>query len=353
MFPDKRVMLASYEAEFAASWGRKARDLIDEHGDLYGVSVRSDARASNQWELQAHEGGMTTAGVGGPFTGKGADLMIIDDPVKNSEGDTLQRPEGEALWPDRWTLDLLERRRKGVGSYWWAAMFQGRPAPEGGGMFKREWFRPIDHLPGEDEKIRYVRFWDLAATEADTGTNPDWTAGVKLGRHPNGTYVLADVQHRRASPHQVSELIKLTAEVDGRDLPIHIELEGGGQGKSAIDFYQRLVLPEYAVRGDSTGGKSKVVRADPVSARAEAGHISYLRAPWNHDFFDELESFPNGSHDDMVDALSGAFAALNRGGETWSHNAQTNGAGQEAVVAGVRVRGRDAARYIDRPGVRV
>jgi len=420
MFPDKRVMLASYEAEFAASWGRRARDLVDEYGDLYGIQVRPDARASNQWELQGFDGGMTTAGVGGPFTGKGADLMIIDDPVKNSEearsptmrakawdwwqstantrlhpgavvivlmtrwhredlggllleqndedgepftevrlpalaekDDRVGRAEGEALWPERMPLDFLERRRKGVGSYWWAAMFQGRPAPEGGGMFKREWFPVIDHLPGEAEKIRYVRFWDLAATEAETGTDPDYTVGAKLGRHPNGTYVLADIQRLRATPHEVEKRITLMAEIDGKDMPIHIELAAGGDSKSNVSFYQRLVLPGYTVRGSHTGNKSKIVRADPVSARAEAGQISILRAPWNRAFFEEAEDFPNGTHDDQIDAVSGAFAALNQSGPAWTHNALPAGNGGSVMVAGMRMTGPDVGRYVDEKPARV
>lgn len=84
--PDDRVMLASYEAGFAASWGRKVRDLMHgEIGDLCDVHVREDSKAANSWDLSSRLGGMTTAGVGGPMTGKGARLLIIDDPVKNAE----------------------------------------------------------------------------------------------------------------------------------------------------------------------------------------------------------------------------------------------------------------------------
>jgi predicted phage terminase large subunit-like protein len=84
--PERRVILASYEADFAAGWGRKVRDLLNEFGQQYfGVSVRDDSSAADRWDLSDHEGGMWTAGVGGPITGKGADLLIIDDPVKNAE----------------------------------------------------------------------------------------------------------------------------------------------------------------------------------------------------------------------------------------------------------------------------
>ncbi len=85
-FPDRRIILTSYEAEFAKEWGRKVRDILQEHGQSYfGVSVRPDTSAANRWNLTGRAGGMVTSGVGGPITGKGADLLIIDDPVKNAE----------------------------------------------------------------------------------------------------------------------------------------------------------------------------------------------------------------------------------------------------------------------------
>lgn len=85
-YPNRRIILASYEADYAASWGRKARDLLEEHGlKMFGVHVRQDSHAANRWDLADHNGGMTTAGVGGAITGRGADLLIIDDPVKSVE----------------------------------------------------------------------------------------------------------------------------------------------------------------------------------------------------------------------------------------------------------------------------
>ena len=86
MFPDKRVILTAYEADFAASWGRKARDVLNEYGKpFYDVEVNDKSSAANRWDIQGYTGGMVTAGVGGPITGKGADILIIDDPVKNAE----------------------------------------------------------------------------------------------------------------------------------------------------------------------------------------------------------------------------------------------------------------------------
>jgi predicted phage terminase large subunit-like protein len=83
--PDKRVILTAYEADFAAGWGRKARDLLEAHGRRFGVRVSAKSSAAQRWDLERFDGGMMTAGVGGPITGKGAHLLIVDDPIKNDE----------------------------------------------------------------------------------------------------------------------------------------------------------------------------------------------------------------------------------------------------------------------------
>ncbi|WP_286475722.1 phage terminase large subunit [Methanobacterium sp. CWC-01] len=86
MFPDKRVILTAYEADFASTWGRRARDVLIDYGpEVFGVEVDSRSMAATRWNIKGHDGGMITAGVGGPITGKGADVLIIDDPVKNAE----------------------------------------------------------------------------------------------------------------------------------------------------------------------------------------------------------------------------------------------------------------------------
>lgn len=83
-FPHKNVMLCSHTADFAASWGRKARDVIEDVGSkMFGVQVRGDSSAADRWQLQGATGGMVTAGVGAAITGRGADVLIIDDPVKD------------------------------------------------------------------------------------------------------------------------------------------------------------------------------------------------------------------------------------------------------------------------------
>jgi predicted phage terminase large subunit-like protein len=85
-FPERRVILASYEADFAATWGAKTRGLLEEHGPaLYRIGVDERSRSASRWDIERRAGGMVTAGVGGPITGRGAHLLVIDDPIKNAE----------------------------------------------------------------------------------------------------------------------------------------------------------------------------------------------------------------------------------------------------------------------------
>lgn len=111
-FPDKRVLLAAYGAGFARQWGRKARELLEEHGpSLFGVAVRGDLRSASEWGLVGREGGMVTSGVGGPMTGRGADLLIIDDPIKNSQQSDSETIR-DSLW-DWWQSTASTRIEPG------------------------------------------------------------------------------------------------------------------------------------------------------------------------------------------------------------------------------------------------
>jgi predicted phage terminase large subunit-like protein len=96
--PEHRVLFGSYEAKFAATWGEKARDIFAEHApSLFGYSVRERAASTSRWNIKGHRGGMSTAGVGGSFTGKGADLFIVDDPIKNDE-QAFSQTYRDSLW---------------------------------------------------------------------------------------------------------------------------------------------------------------------------------------------------------------------------------------------------------------
>lgn len=106
--PDHKVILCSYEANFAADWGAKARDILEQHGrELFNVTVRHDSSARDDWKIVGKEGGMVTAGVGGPITGRGADLLIIDDPIKNA-AEANSETFRQRVW-DWWLSTALTR----------------------------------------------------------------------------------------------------------------------------------------------------------------------------------------------------------------------------------------------------
>jgi len=104
--PDGKVIVAGFESDFAKMFGRKNREKIEEHPEL-GVSVSSTTRAADEWTIEGHEGGMNTAGAGGPITGRGATLIIVDDPVKNSE-------------------DALSEAKRKKNKEWWESTMKTR-----------------------------------------------------------------------------------------------------------------------------------------------------------------------------------------------------------------------------------
>ncbi len=180
-------------------------------------------------------------------------------------------------------------------------------ARSAGGKFRREWFKLTEVAP---VNARFVRYWDMAATEKNSKNDPDWTAGCLLGKTAEGIYYIKDMRHRRGTPQQIEALIRQTAQLDGSQTAIYMEQEPGASGKTLIDYYTRQVLSGSTFYGDKPSA-DKITRADPVSSQAEAGNVFLVTGPWLNDFLDEADAFPNGSHDDQVDALSGAFAQLN------------------------------------------
>jgi len=182
----------------------------------------------------------------------------------------------------------------------------GRFVNLAGAMFNRAWFRVVSEAPREVR--RRVRYWDMAATAPKTGTDPDWTAGCAMSEQ-DGRYWITDMRHVRQSPLLNEQLVKSCADVDGKAVPIAIEQEPGSASIGLIDHYQRHVLQGFAVRADRVT-REKQARAMPMAAAAEAGNVMIVAAAWNKAFLDEIEMFPDGGHDDQVDAASGAFGQL-------------------------------------------
>jgi predicted phage terminase large subunit-like protein len=386
--PDDPVILASYAASLAESKSRQARRAVEseEFAALFpGVTTRRDSRAVDHWELDGRRGGLLAVGVGGPVTGHGALLGIIDDPLENWEqaqsqtirdkvwewyrttfrtriweggaiivvmtrwheddlcgrlqaehrgdwsllrlpaladtpaerdraherlglpvgqADPLGREPGEPLCPSRFSRAALEQLRRDVGSLAWAGQYQGVPTAPEGNRFKRAWFPVVDSPPGVAQRVRY---WDKAGTAG----GGDFTCGVLMARTAEGLYYVEDVVRGQWSAHERDQAMLRTAQRDAqraRGVIIWVEAEGGSGGKESAEATVRK-LAGFAVRTEHPTG-SKEVRAEPFAAQAEGGNVRLVRGGWNADYLDELCAFPNGRHDDQVDANSGAFNKL-------------------------------------------
>lgn len=178
-----------------------------------------------------------------------------------------------------------------------------------GMYFQKGWFEVIDAVPAN--VVMSIRYWDRAATKPnEKNRDPDWTRGLLLHKISNGTWVVADLRSMRDTPLKVEQLIKNTGSYDSYSCPIGIEQDPGSSGVADADNYVRL-LAGFDVRvRRPTIDKEK--RARPVSAQCEQGNVKVLRAPWNEEFFSELENFSGDgkTKDDIVDVLSGAFNEL-------------------------------------------
>ena len=179
-----------------------------------------------------------------------------------------------------------------------------------GDLLDRNWFSQV---PAHDIPVAatHVRYWDLAGTDPAKrkGKNkrePDWSVGFKMA-HYQGIYWIEDIIRVQKSPHELEELIRATAEVDGYSCAIRMEQEPGSSGIITVDHYARNVLNGYDFQGVLSTG-SKVERARAASAAAQSGRVHIVdNCRGVLSFFDEADLFPYGVHDDTIDGFSGAF----------------------------------------------
>ncbi|HXG72670.1 MAG TPA: phage terminase large subunit [Gemmatimonadaceae bacterium] len=216
---------------------------------------------------------------------------------------------GELLWPalfdEEKVSKLEEQLRASQGEYGVAGQLQQRPAPVGGGLFKRQWFELVHGIP---QGAEWCRAWDKAGTHE----GGDYTVGVLMAK-AGGFYYIVDVVRAQLSSGQRNALIRQTARMDadrfGMGVKIRLEQEPGSGGKESAEISVRE-LAGYDVQAMRATG-DKVTRARPFAAQAEAGNVKlFADLTWNRAFLDELSVFPAGSHDDQVDATSGAFNTL-------------------------------------------
>ena len=185
--------------------------------------------------------------------------------------------------------------------------------PSAGMYFRRDQAEVVPRPPSEI--IRACRAWDLAATvPTPENPSPDATAGVLIGAMDDGRFIVLDVIRVQQRSNDVRELIRATAEMDKEKYSFaHIRLpqDPGQAGKEQAESYVKH-LAGFAIKTQRVSG-DKITRAEPFSAQWQAGNVLILAGAWNEAYFAELESFPDGKHDDLVDASSDAFADVTQG----------------------------------------
>jgi len=372
--PDDRIILGSYAGDFAATWGRKVRDVIETWGGLlYGIHIDQRSGAADDWHLRKYQGGMIAAGRGGPIGGRPANRLIIDDPFKDAqeansavirdsawdwyrtvayprlakgggvvlvqtrwhEDDLAGRllrdmadggepwevilfeainEAGEALCPELHTLGELHTIRRLLGTYYWSALYQQRPTPAGGYIFRREWFRYFtqdgeyytlwDQEGREAAKYLKSRCWiiqtcDPAATAKEEN---DWFVLDTWVVTPDADLLLLDTERQHAETTMHRGILKAAY------AKWHPAVQGVENKTFGLNIIQECLLdglPVVPLVADT----DKVARARPAAARMEAGTVYFLRgAPWLQSREGELLDFPRGRWDDQVDTTS--YAAI-------------------------------------------
>jgi len=375
-FPNKKIIQCSNTAELAVGFGRKVRNLVD--GENYGkvfpnVSLRSDSKAAGRWSTNAN-GEYFAIGVGGTVTGKGADLLIIDDPHSEQEaalaagdpsifdkvyewytsgprqrlqpggsivivqtrwskrdltgkicqamidrdGDeweiislpAIKRNE-KPLWPEFWSYDELCKLRIELPLSKWQAQYQQDPTSEEGAIVKREWWQVWEkETPPPCHYI--IQSWDTAFTKSERA---DYSACTTWG-----VFYLNENE-------QDPNIILLDALKERMEFPTLKErayemykdwqpdsfiVEAKASGAPLIFELRRMGIPVQEFT--PTRGNDKISRVNSVSDLFASGKVWAPRKRWAEEVVEELAAFPNSDHDDLVDSTTQALLRFRRGG---------------------------------------
>jgi predicted phage terminase large subunit-like protein len=362
--PTKRVIATSYSARLAENFGRKVRDIVaDPKFRLtFGTGLSGRSKAADRWET-ADGGGYVAAGVGGSITGMGGDLLIIDDPFKNQEDadsknyrdkvwdwyqstlytriekggrivviltrwheddlagrllnadrdgwqvvsfpaiaeeDEVFRTVGEPLWAEKYDEDALAQIRSAVGSRVWNALYQQRPAPEDGAVFKKSWFRFYDAEPAFEQM---VQSWDMTFSGGD---GSDFVVGQVWGIRGTERYLVDQVRGRMDFMSALRALRMMTEKYPQARAKY---IEDKANGPAVISALKNEIQGLIPVNPQG----SKTARAIAVTPMLEAGNVYLKRgAKFSEELMDEAALFPGGKNDDMVDAMTQALSQTER-----------------------------------------
>ena len=368
--PDLKIIQATHNAELAVRFGRKAKTLMDseEYKEIFNTRLREDSQAAGKWET-AQGGEYYAAGVGGSITGRGADLLIIDDP--HSEQDAMNRasfdrvyewytsgprqrlqpggriilvmtrwnvadltgklqraqkepkadqweviefpailPSGSPVWPEYWKKEELEAVKASVSITKWNAQYQQNPTAEEGSIIKREWWNvwEKEEIP---PLMHVIQSYDTAFMKKETSDYSAITTwGVfKPDEDTPPQLILVDAVKDR---FEFPELRKIAKEQYDYWKPESVIIEGKASGLPLTYEMRKLGIP--VINFTPSRGNDKHTRVNSVAPLFEAGQIWAPDAKFAEEVIEECAAFPLGEHDDLVDSMTQAVMRFRQGG---------------------------------------
>jgi predicted phage terminase large subunit-like protein len=374
-FPEKKIIETAHTAELAVGFGRKVRNLVatPEYQAIFPTKLSSDSKAAGRWNT--NKGGDYFAiGVGGAVTGKGADLLIIDDPHSEQEamqgtagvydrvyewynsgprqrlqpggaiiivmtrwskrdltgqiimnearrgGDPWEliefpalMPSGKPLWPEFWSQKELEAIKTELPVSKWEAQYQQNPTSEGGAIIKREsWKIWEDEYPPQCDYV--IQSWDTAFEKnnrADFSACTTW--GIFYNPDSQGNAVANIILLEAIKERLEFPELKAKAMQQFKEWnPDTLIVEKKAAGAPLIYEMRRMGIPisEYT----PSKGSDKIARVNAISDLFASGLVWCPDTRWAEEVMEECASFPNGEHDDLVDSTSQALLRFRQGG---------------------------------------
>jgi predicted phage terminase large subunit-like protein len=369
--PSDRIIIAAYNSTLAEYFGREILDLFKNISSEYGLELNISQKAKSEFVTNKN-GSISSVGVGGSLTGKGANLIIVDDPIKNDaesnsseardklyewfnatlltrlepngaiilvmtrwheddlagrllkqkkwdriilpaiaeKNDILGREVGEALWENRYSISSLLDIKDSIGSYWFSSLYQQSPAPAGGGIFKRSDFKYFEILSGHIKSKDFV----IELGELDTF----FACDLAISTNEKADYTVIAVFVKDEDKNLIILDILREKILPSKHTELIRELyEKYKPSQIGIETvqYQASLFHNLSNLGlpvtKLVPKKDKVSRALPLAAKLEVGKV-YFNKSINclAEIENELLNFPNAKHDDIVDTLSYATEML-------------------------------------------
>ena len=368
--PDLKIIQSTHTTELAVRFGRKAKNIIDseEYKKIFKTTLREDSKAAGRWETNS-KGEYFAAGVGGAITGRGADLLIIDDP--HSEQDALnaqalerayewytsgprQRlqpggrivlvmtrwnqkdltgkllnaqkeskadqweviefpailPNGKPAWPEYWNIDELEGVKASLSIGKWNAQWMQNPTAEEGSIIKREWWQTWEkeQMPQLHHVIQSYDTAFMKKESADYSAITTW--GVFYPSEDSGpNLILLDAVKER---FEFPELRRVALEQYQYWNPETIIIESKASGLPLTYELRKMGLP--VVNFTPSRGNDKHTRVNAVAPLFESGKIWAPDLKFAEEVIEECAAFPYGDHDDLVDSMTQAVMRFRQGG---------------------------------------